>query len=290
MRIVILGASGQLGKELINTFKGEEDLKFFSRKELDITNYSQVRFMIEEYKPFVLVNAAAYTSVDKAESNIEESFKVNSKAVENIAKCLNEYGGYLIHYSTDYVFDGEKKSLYSEYDQTNPINVYGKSKLEGEKKIEENMKNFFIFRTSWVIGKYGKNFAKTIIALSKTKDSLNIVSDQIGVPTSTNLISRVTKNLMDDIRNLKPWPFGIYNVAPKGKTSWFEIAKTIVNYSKKKDSSIKIKISNINPILSKDYPGQAKRPTYSLLDTQKLQKNLKFLLPHWEDDLLSLLS
>ena len=290
MRIVILGSNGQLGQELIRIFNKENDLKIFSRKELDISNYSQVRLMIAKNKPLVLINAAAYTAVDKAESNIEESFKVNSKAVENIAKCLNEYGGYLIHYSTDYVFDGKKCSRYFENDQTNPINVYGKSKLEGETKIQENMKNYFIFRTSWVIGKYGNNFAKTILKLSRTKDSLNIVSDQIGVPTSTNLISRVTKNLIDDICNLKPWPFGIYNLAPKGKTNWFEIAQTIVNYSSKKDSSIKIKASNINPILSKDYPVKAKRPANSLLNTQKLQKNLKFSLPNWEDDLIEILS
>ena len=290
MRIVILGANGQLGQELTKTFKNENDLKIYSRKELDISNFSQVRSMIANYKPYVLINAAAYTAVDKAESDIEESFKVNSKAVENIAKCLNEYGGYLIHYSTDYVFDGEKNSHYFEYDKTNPINVYGKSKLEGETKIQENMTNFFIFRTSWVIGKYGNNFAKTILKLAKIKESLNIVSDQIGVPTSTNLISRVTKDLIDDIHNLNPWPFGIYNIAPKGETNWFEIAKKIVNHSSQSDSSIKIKISNINPILSKDYPFKAKRPTNSLLDTQKLQKNLKFPLPNWEDDLIDLLS
>ncbi len=290
MKIVILGAGGQLGQELLKNLNQEDEIKAYSRIELDLLNHSKVRNIISSERPEIVINAAAYTSVDKAEDNIDEAFKINSYAVENIAKCLKEFGGYLIHYSTDYVFDGKKEAKYLENDQTNPINIYGKSKLEGEKKIQNILTNFFIFRTSWVIGEYGKNFAKTILKLSKVKNNLNVVFDQVGVPTSTNLISKVTKNLINDLKNERPWAYGIYNIAPKGSTNWFEIAKKIISFCSQKDPSIILKSSNIKPILTKDYQAKAQRPMNSLLNTEKLQKLLQFELPNWENDLIEILN
>ena len=196
MKIVILGSNGQLGNELIKHFEHEKNIKSFSKDSLDITNFSAVENMIRDEKPNVLINAAAYTAVDKAENNALKAFNINSKAVENIAENLEFTGGYLIHFSTDYVYDGLKKSPYSEIDKTCPINVYGESKLEGEKNIQAIMKNYYILRTSWVIGEHGNNFAKTILKLIKKNDSIKVVDDQYGVPTSTLLLSSITSKII----------------------------------------------------------------------------------------------
>lgn len=290
MKIVILGSSGQLGNELKNCFKNKPNIKTFSKQTLDITNFSLVRNMIREEKPKILINAAAYTAVDKAENNSKDAFNINSIAVQNIAKNLELYGGYLIHFSTDYVFDGLKKGPYSEEDKTSPLNMYGKSKLEGEKYIQNTMKNFFILRTSWVIGDHGNNFAKTMMNLIYERELIKVIDDQYGVPTSTELLSSVTCKIIAKIKRSDEMKSGIYNVCPKGKTTWYGIAQEILSRIKKEKKIPNNKRVNILPIKTSEYKVIAKRPKNSLLCTSKIEKMLNCRIPYWKDDLNKVLN
>ena len=284
MKIVILGANGQLGRELAEILQNKVNLKLYKKKDLDITDFIEVEKMINYEKPEILINAAAYTSVDNAENNINYAYKVNSEAPQKIAEILETYKGYLIHYSTDYVYDGEKEIPYKEIDKTNPLNIYGKSKLEGDQKIEKYMTNFLIIRTSWVVSRYGNNFIKTILKLIKDKETLNIVKDQFGVPTSTNLISKITYEIIKNINSTKQIDSGIYNLSPRGRTNWYQMANKILERANDYDflsESNKVKILPIDTI---DYPTKAKRPKNSLLDTNKIEKALNIELPYWESE------
>lgn len=284
MKIVILGAKGQLGKELLVHFKKEKNLKAFSKETLDIRDFSAVETMIKFERPDILVNAAAYTAVDKAEINQEEAYKINSEAVSCIAKNLQSLGSYLIHYSSDYVFDGSKKTSYSETDLTSPLNIYGKSKLAGEMEIKKQMENFVILRTSWVVGNNGNNFIKTILNLIKEKESLKVIDDQYGVPTSTELLSSVTGKIISAIKKRNNFESGIYNVVPKGKTTWYLLAKKILSKVLREKIFTSSKKVNIIPIKTKDYNSLAIRPKNSLLCTKKIENMLNIHLPNWEDD------
>ena len=284
MKIVILGSNGQLGNELIKNLKKETNLKTFTRESLDIGNLSLVEKMIKNERPNILINAAAYTAVDQAEINEEDAYRINSEAVACIAKNLQALGSYLIHYSTDYVFDGSKQTPYMETDPTLPLNIYGKSKLEGERNIINLMENFFIIRTSWVIGDHGNNFVKTIIKLAKERDSLNVIDDQYGVPTSTELLCRVTSQIISKIKSKEKNISGIYNVSPKGKTTWFNIAKKIISKGIKQEIISNSRKINLKPIKSVEYKVKALRPKNSLLNTKKIEQLLNFELPFWEDD------
>ena len=284
MKIVILGANGQLGRELAEILQNKVNLKLYKKKDLDITDFIEVEKMINYEKPEILINAAAYTSVDNAENNINYAYKVNSEAPQKIAEILETYKGYLIHYSTDYVYDGEKEIPYKEIDKTNPLNIYGKSKLEGDKKIERYMTNYLIIRTSWVVSRYGNNFIKTILKLIKDNETLNIVKDQFGAPTSTYLISKITYEIIKNINSSKKIDSGIYNLSPRGRTNWYQMANKILERANDYDflsESNKVKILPIDTI---DYPTKAKRPKNSLLDTNKIEKALNIELPYWESE------
>ena len=284
MKIVLLGANGQLGRELAEILLNKVNLKLYKKKDLDITDFIAVEKMINYEKPEILINAAAYTSVDNAENNINYAYKVNSEAPQKIAEILETYKGYLIHYSTDYVYDGEKEIPYKEIDKTNPLNIYGKSKLEGDKKIERYMTNFLIIRTSWVISRYGNNFIKTILKLIKDKETLNIVKDQFGVPTSTNLISKITYEIIKNINSTKQIDSGIYNLSPRGRTNWYQMANKILERANDYEFLSESNKVKILPIDTTDYPTKAKRPKNSLLDTNKIEKALNIELPYWESE------
>lgn len=284
IKILILGADGQLGQELTNILKNKYDLKPFRKQDIDITDFQLVDKLISHEKPKILINTAAYNSVDDAEKNIDYAYKVNSKAVQNIAKSLNRNHGFLIHFSTDYVYDGKKIIPYKETDATHPLNIYGKSKLDGEKKIQESMSRFYILRTSWVVSYYGKNYIKTILKLIKNKKPLNIVKDQFGVPTSTSFLGEITYEIIKNITTYNTLASGIYNVTPKGKTNWYQMAIKILERAIIKDfvpDLNKVKISHINTI---NYQNKAKRPKNSLLDSGKIEKGLNIELPHWENE------
>ena len=284
MNILILGSNGQLGIELKNTLKGFGEILALSKKQLNIGDENSIREIFSNFKPDYIINSAAFTKVEEAESNAELSFKVNSEYIGILAKEAAKINSKLIHFSTDYVFDGLKIGKYSEKDETNPLNIYGRSKLMGENLIKQSNCFFYIFRTTWVVSENGTNFAKTIFNLIKTKKSLNVISDQIGVPTSTELIARVVKNLIISNSKNIVWEKGIYNITPKGKSNWYEVARYLFDIAHENNVKMSLDKKNILPILTKAYSSKVKRPLNSLLDISKVERMIDFSLPKWEDD------
>jgi len=290
MKILLLGSNGQLGRELECQLSSVGSVAAFPRSALDITNHRAVTDAVLAIHPNVIVNAAAYTAVDKAETDAERANSVNAEAVANLAQIAQKEAAWLIHYSTDYVFDGNKPTPYIETDAPNPINVYGASKLAGETAIAAADFQHLIFRTSWVIGKDGNNFAKTILRLAAERNSLKVISDQLGVPTSPSLISKITIDVIRAIKEDKAWPQGIYHLAPQGVSSWHEIAKTLIVYAEQQRVRLNTQVADIQAITTAEYPTAAKRPLNSQLDTSKLRAQLSFELPHWKDDFLAVAS
>ena len=287
MKILLLGSNGQLGRELERQLSSVGSVAAFPRSSLDITNHRAVTDAVLAIHPNIIVNAAAYTTVDKAETDAERANAVNAKAVANLAQIAQKERAWLIHYSTDYVFDGSKPTPYLESDTPNPINVYGASKLAGEREIAAVNGQYLVLRTSWVIGKDGNNFAKTILRLAAERNSLKVISDQLGVQTSPSLISQITIDAIRAIKQDKAWPRGIYHLAPQGVSSWYEIAKTLIAYAEQERVQLNTQVADIQAITTAEYPTAAKRPLNSQLDTHKLQSQLSFDLPHWRDDFLA---
>lgn len=281
MRILILGAGGQLGNELGQTLINLGEVKALDRDKLDLTNFPAIRSIITSYQPDWIINAAAYTAVDKAESEPGLAFKINAEAAAVIAEEAKKNNAWLIHYSTDYVFDGEKATAYGEQDQTNPINIYGKSKLAGEEAVQKSGCNYIIFRTTWIMGSYGNNFAKIILRLAKEKGSLNIINDQYGVPTTTDLIAKVTQSAIE-MTTKNSLKAGIYHLVPYGQTTWYGIADKLIEMVKQKRPDLISADLILNPINTSEYPTPAKRPKNSMLNNRKLQQLLDFELPNWE--------
>lgn len=246
IKTLILGSGGMLGTELSKAFP---DAIKITRSELDITNEDSIRTMIEEIKPDIVINAAAYTNVDGCEEEKELAFDVNGRALEHIAKRCSSAGATLVHYSTDYVFNGSKRE-YFESDKTDPISVYGQSKLMGEKNIIENMKDYRIIRTSWLFGLHGKNFVETMLKLSKEMDNVKVVNDQFGKPTYAVDLAHKTSEIIK-------LPPGIYHITNEGTCSWYEFAKAI--------------IGNVVPCSTDEFPRKAKRPKYSVLVNTKTE-------------------
>ncbi len=290
MKILLLGSNGQLGKELERQLSKIGRLAAFPRSALDITNHKAVIDAVRCINPNIIVNAAAYTAVDKAEGDAEQAYAINAEAVANLAQIAKTEGALLIHYSTDYVFDGVKAEPYVETDVNRPINIYGASKLAGEYAITEAGCQHLVFRTTWVIGKDGSNFAKTILRLASERDRLNVISDQLSVPTSPSLIVKVTIDAIQANKNDKAWENGIYHLAPRGVSNWHEIAQTVVTFAERLNVPLTASASDIHSISTAEYPTAAKRPLNSQLDTHKLCAKLSFDLPHWKDDFLAVAS
>ena len=290
MKILLLGSNGQVGKELERQLSGLYQVFAFPRSALDITNHHAVHETVGKIHPDFIVNAAAYTAVDLAETNSDYAHAVNAEGVANLANIALTGNAWLIHFSTDYVFDGTKKRPYLETDPTNPINVYGASKLAGERAIVASNCNHLTFRTSWVIGKDGHNFAKTILRLASEQDYMKVINDQIGVPTTPSLIAKVTADAIRAFKVEKGWPKGVYHLSPQGTSNWYEIAKTLLTLAENQGVLLKASADDILAITTADYPAQAARPMNSLLDTQKLRSKLSFDLKHWKDDFLAMAS
>jgi len=277
-RILLLGAGGQLGKEINKNLSKNYDILSLTKEDCDITNYSLIEEKIQLFKPRVVINAAAFTNVDDAENNESLADNINHLAVDNLSRLSKNYKIVLIHFSTDYIFNHKKNTPISEDEKEDPINMYGLTKYLGEKSIKKNMKSFYILRISWVYGKYGKNFPKTIFQLAKNKKELNIVNDQIGSPTPTSLISSVINKLL--VLHFKGENyFGIYNLSPSGSCSWYEIGNFILEHMKDKKN---FKLKTINKISSKEFKSLAKRPKYSYLDNSKIQKVLNVNIHDWK--------
>jgi dTDP-4-dehydrorhamnose reductase len=281
MTTLVLGAYGQVGSALRATLGDDGAHVFASRSDIDLEKPDLIVDYLLREKPACIVNAAAYTQVDLAESEEEKAFAVNSTAVEILAKYAFEHDATLVHYSTDYVFDGETTAPYLETDSPAPINVYGKSKWSGEQKIISSGCRYIIFRTSWVISAVGKNFIKTILRLARERDSLNVVNDQIGSPTSANLIARVTKEiLLSDSKD--PIEKGIYHLASSGVTTWFDVARFAIKTANERDFKTHCSESDVLPITTSQYPLPAARPRNSKLNAGKLEKIFGKGFPRWE--------
>jgi len=268
-KIVITGAGGMLGSDLSRVFPRAISL---THKQLDITDRDKVFLKISELKPDIVINAAAYTNVEGAEDEKEKADLLNSTAVLYLAEACRDTGAILVHYSTDYVFDGGKKTGYDESDIPNPLNAYGRSKLGGEQNILRTMDKYYVLRTSWLFGKKGKNFVDTITRLAKERSEIKVVDDQSGCPTFSYDLAMMTKNIIE-----RKCPFGIYHVTNSGSCSWFEFAQEIVSVQKIE--------CRVMPCSSKEYPSKVVRPKYSILNNNKIEK-----MPEWNDALRRYLS
>ena len=280
-KILLLGKDGQVGWELQRALVPLGELTALNRAECDLANPAQIQAALEQYEPEVIVNAAAYTAVDKAETDQAMARRINVDAVAELALYAREMGSLLVHYSTDYVFDGNKTEAYVEDDITNPLSVYGSTKLAGENKIRDALCRHLIFRTSWVYAARGGNFAKTMLRLAQERDALNVIDDQIGAPTSAELIADVTAHALRDVLSGRA-PGGTYHLAAAGETSWYGYAKFVIDRARQQGVSLKLEDAALKPIPASDYPLPAKRPQNSRLNTQLLERSFALKLPQWQ--------
>jgi dTDP-4-dehydrorhamnose reductase len=289
MKIFLTGKNGQVGFELQKKLNALGEVIATDREELDLTNPDAILQFIDQTKPDIIINPAAYTAVDKAESEPDLAYKINVTAPEVLASMARELDIPLIHFSTDYVFDGLKKEAYIETDKTNPQSVYGKTKCEGEEKVRTHAKHI-ILRTSWVFGVHGNNFLKTMLRLIQEKDFLNIVGDQWGSPASASILSDVTFKIVDTIFKNKNFnDYGTYHVTSSGETNWQQYASLIASELIKLNVNIKCVPNQIRPIVTSEYPTAAKRPLNSRLNTDKIKNTFVLELPHWESDVKKVL-
>ena len=286
-KILVLGATGQIGSALKKDLIGWEKVEFLNRNELDFKKIEEIEDKIKKFQPNFIINAAAYTNVDAAEDFREDAFQVNSFAVDKLSNLANAYGVVLVHFSTDYIFDGQKNSPYLETDSPNPLSVYGESKLEGERFIEENCSKFLIIRTSGVISKNEDNFISKIKKFSEKQKKLSVINDQITSINFSAYISRNTsmmlKKIEDNIENESRW--GTYHMSGDKPGSWFDFANYAQKLSKLNDPNSVFSKSTIEFISSIEFNQKAKRPDYSFLSSDKLKKEFGLKLPNWEESI-----
>ncbi len=286
MRILIIGVNGQLGSELQPTLTGVGEVMGVGRETVDFTSVETVVQVMENTKPDIVINAVAYTAVDKAESEPELAFEINSKTVGKLAQICRDRNAWLIHISTDYVFDGSQSYPYPETAPTHPLNVYGHSKLAGEEVILANCSNHIILRTAWVYGNGGKsNFVKTMLRLGAEREEIRVVADQIGSPTWTGDLAQAIAQL---IPRLKPEIAGIYHFTNSGVASWYDFAIAI--FEEAQQYQFPLKLKRVIPITTPEYPTPAKRPGYSVLDCSKIRQLLGTYSPHWRQGLRQMLN
>ncbi len=272
VKIVITGKNGQLAKEFI-TLLSEKGLNFiaFDKSEFDISDFETVRKRLKETKPDILINCAAYNLVDRAEEDRKNCYLTNTKGAENLAKLCSEINCKIVHYSTDYVFDGKKNSLYIEKDTPNPLNYYGKTKLEGENKIKEHCENYLIFRVSWLYGKGKNNFVMKFLNWAKHNDTLQIAENEVSIPTSAKRVAAITvKALANGLK-------GLYHLTNSGYVSRFGLALKVKEILKLRN--------NIVPVNSEIFNLKAKRPDFSAMDNSLIAKSLDISIPLWHEDL-----
>lgn len=272
VKIALTGKNGQLAKEFIKLLS-IRDINFFSfdRKELDISDFEKVEKVLKEVKPDIVINCAAYNLVDKAEEDKESAYATNTRGAENLAKICSELNCKLVHYSTDYVFDGNKKSLYIEKDIPNPLNYYGRTKLEGELKIKEILKNHLIFRVSWLYGEGNNNFIRKFLDWAKDKEELKISENEVSIPTNAGKVAEVSLLAIEE--DLK----GLYHLTNSGYASRYELALKIKEYLNLKNKII--------PVNSSVFNLKAKRPEFSAMDNNLIKKVLGIDISYWDEDL-----
>ena len=306
LRCLLTGKNGQVGREFQSLLPRLGEVIALDREQLDLAKLDDIRRVVLEVQPSLIVNAAAFTAVDHAEKEEAAAFAINAVAPGVLAEEAKKIGAALVHYSTDYVFDGSKRTPYEEDDQPNPINAYGRTKLAGEKAIRESGVAHLIVRTEWVYARQGRNFLLTILRLATQRDELRIVSDQVGAPTSSREIARATIEILAQIfeprLNNASWPevSGTYHMTAAGETNWCEFANAILEEASHADKSaawiakatggLPLIAQRIIPIRSEEYPTPARRPAYSVLSNARLARTFDVRLPDWRTQLQLLFS
>jgi dTDP-4-dehydrorhamnose reductase len=287
-RVLLLGANGQLGFALGSTLKSLGEVKALTRSEADFSNAFALRdtllSVVNQFQPHAIVNAAAYTAVDKAQTEQTIALQVNAQSVGVLAELAQSINAVLVHYSTDYVFDGAGNTPWAENDQTNPLSVYGQSKWLGECAVRQLCRKHLILRTSWVVGSHGNNFLKTMLRLAAERDILRVVSDQMGAPTSAEVLAKVT---VDVLQTMLPAAqedarFGTYHLAAAGETSWHAYAQYVIAGALQRGTHLTCKPESVEPIPTSAYPSPAPRPANSRLNTKKIRSTFGIELPAWQ--------
>lgn len=290
MKILLLGKNGQVGWELQRALAPLGEVVALDRHSShhcgDLTNPEGIAKTVRDIKPDVIVNAAAYTAVDKAESDLHNAELINALSVEALACAARDVNALLVHYSTDYVFDGSGERPWSEDDATSPLNAYGRTKRQGEEAIIAHAPNYLIFRTSWVYAAKGNNFAKTMIRLAQEREALSVINDQFGAPTGAELIADCTVHAIKATLT-QPEKAGIYNLIASGVTTWHAYAELVIGYVREK--GIPLKVAAINTVDTAAFPTPAKRPSNSRLNTEKLTTAFGLTLPEWQQGVIRML-
>lgn len=282
MRVLLTGKGGQVGHELQRTLAGIAEVVAVGTHDCDLTDSAAIESLVSRVKPQVIINPAAYTAVDKAESEPERAAAINAIAPGLLAQHAQTIDALLIHYSTDYVFDGLKTKPYTETDHPNPQNVYGATKLAGELAIQQHSARHLILRTSWVYGLHGQNFPKTMLRLAAERGTLNVIADQWGAPTPARLLARVTAQLLTN--QVTPEQSGVYHLSTAGRTNWHAYACHAIETARSLGWPLKVTADTINAIPTSAYPTSAKRPTSGCLDTTKFQETFDIKLPAWDTE------
>jgi len=287
MNILLLGKQGQVGFELQRALAPLGSLVAVDRARCDVSNPDQIHALVDATKPDLIVNATAYTAVDQAQTKIDTAYAINAQAPSVLATLAAQYGALLVHYSTDYVFDGTKRAPYLETDTPHPINVYGQSKLAGERAIANSGARYLIFRCSWVFSARGHNFVNTILRLATHRTTLEVVSDQLGTPTSAALIADVSAHIIARalFQGALSFPYGLYHLSASGYTDWCTYAKTIVHAAQHMGYPLTLHPDEIHPITTQQYGATAPRPANSRLNTDALQHTFGLTLPSWQTGL-----
>lgn len=285
MKILLTGKHGQVGFELQRALAPLGEVHAVDYAECDLADAAAISTLVRSVRPDLIVNPGAYTAVDKAESEPELAHAVNAVAPGVLGTEAEKLGAWVVHYSTDYVFDGSKSGVYTEDDLTNPLSVYGQTKRDGEIALQESGARYLIFRTSWVVGAHGSNFAKTILRLALEREQLNVVADQSGAPTSAALLADVTSQLVRQRQRegADRFPYGLYHLVAGGDTTWCEYARFVVSEALAAGRSLKLSPDRICAIPSLEYHTAAKRPANSRLSTDKLRKTFGFEVPDWQN-------
>jgi dTDP-4-dehydrorhamnose reductase len=285
LKILVTGRNGQVGFELQRALAPLGEIIAVDLAECDLTDAAAVREMVRQLAPDVIVNPAAYTAVDKAESDQATATAVNAQAPRVFGEEAARLGALVVHYSTDYVFNGTKQGAYSEDDEPDPQSVYGSTKFAGERALAEANPRHLILRTSWVVGAHGGNFAKTMLRLAAERDQLSVVADQFGAPTSAALLADLTAQLIRQYQRegANVFPYGTYHVSASGETSWYDYARFVINEAVVAGKVLKAGPDAVTPLTTAQYPTPAKRPANSRLDTRHFRSTFGLRLPPWQE-------
>lgn len=285
MNILLTGKNGQVGFELQRSLSVLGNVHAIDASDCNLEDPNALRQVVQHVQPQIIVNAAAYTAVDKAETDTLVAQAVNATAPGVLAQEAERLGALCVHFSTDYVFDGTHTGAYTEHDTPNPLNVYGATKLAGEQAVQTACQRHIILRTSWVVGAHGNNFAKTMLRLAAERETLSIVDDQFGAPTSAALLADITAHIVHQAvrQPAASFPFGLYHATAGGRTNWHEYACHVINRAKQAGYPLKVTPDAITPIPASHYPTPATRPANSMLSTEKLCATFGLFMPDWRN-------